>query len=78
MAMASPKTPSADVQIFPTTDKRKIDVTRSLIALPGVAYALVFALEAGCFFIAAYLTIWVARARTLKEGKALPLTGVGL
>jgi len=53
-------------------------VTRSLIALPGVAYALVFALEAGCFFIAAYLTIWVARARTLKEGKALPLTGVGL
>ena len=40
-----------------------IDVTRSLIALPGVAYALVFALEAGCFFIAAYLTIWVARAR---------------
>jgi BCD family chlorophyll transporter-like MFS transporter len=55
-----------------------IDVTRSLIALPGVAYALVFALEAGCFFIAAYLTIWVARARTLNEGKALPLTGVGL
>ena len=55
-----------------------IDVTRSFIALPGVAYALVFALEAGCFFIAAYLTIWVARARTLKEGKALPLTGVGL
>lgn len=55
-----------------------IDVTRSLIPLPGVAYALVFALEAGCFFLAAYLTIWVARARSLTEGKALPLTGVGL
>lgn len=55
-----------------------IDVTRSLIAQPGVAYALVFALEAGCFFLAAYLTVWVARARALTEGKALPLTGVGL
>ncbi len=55
-----------------------IDVTRALINHPGLAYALVFFLEAGCFFVAAYMTVWVAKARPLHPGQAVPLTGVGL
>ena len=55
-----------------------IDLTRALLNHPGLAYAVVFFLEAGCFFLAAYMTVWVAKARDPHRGQAVPLTGVGL
>ena len=55
-----------------------IDLTRALLNHPGLAYAVVFFLEAGCFFLAAYMTVWVANARDPHRGRAAPLTGVGL